>query len=75
VLSRWPTAQSLLVSAFLDTYPETTHKRTCGHKFRPSFLEPRFKSIDGLVVERAVGVEKLSIVSRERKPGEDEKRL
>jgi len=27
------------------------------------------------VVRRGVGVEKLSIISRERKPGEDEKRL
>jgi len=28
-----------------------------------------------MVAGRAVGVEKLSIISRERKPGEDEKRL
>jgi len=29
----------------------------------------------GSWTRRAVGVEKLSIISRERKPGEDEKRL
>ena len=31
--------------------------------------------VPNLIVRRAVGVEKLSIISRERKPGEDEKRL